>query len=131
MRAHLEKYGRAVELGTELRTLEQYPDHVVAHLVKKNGDVEHNETVTCHYVVGTDGGKGEYVRCAENTFLDRHGSTGVTRKQLGLTFLGETREEHIVVGEAEVFGLERNVGSLDLRALSILIHRIAVLAPMG
>ena len=61
MRAHLAKYGRSVELGTELRTIEQHPDHVVAHLVKKDGDVEHTETVICHYVVGTDGGKGGVV----------------------------------------------------------------------
>lgn len=59
MRAHLAKYGHAVELGTELRGLEQHSDHVVAQLVKKDGDGEHTETVNCRYVVGTDGGKGE------------------------------------------------------------------------
>lgn len=53
--------------------------------------------------------------------VDRIRHTGVTRKQLGLAFQGETREEHIVVGEAEVFGLERHVGTRSFSVLLILI----------
>ncbi|KZT64163.1 monooxygenase [Daedalea quercina L-15889] len=88
LRAHLAKYGYSVELGTELRDFEQQPDHVIAHLLKKDGDQEKTETVICRYIIGTDGGKG------------------VTRKQLGLTFQGETRATHVLSGEVEVFGLE-------------------------
>ncbi|KZT72192.1 monooxygenase [Daedalea quercina L-15889] len=90
LRAYLEKYGYSVELGTELRDLEQHPDYIVAHLAKKDADKEMIETVTCHFLVGTDGGKG------------------VTRKQLGLTFQGETRAQHTLASEIEISGLDRN-----------------------
>lgn len=89
LRSHLGKLGCYVELGTELRSFEQYPDRVLAHLAKRHQDREEMETVVCHWLVGTDGARG------------------VVRKQLGLSFLGETREDqHIVVGELEVQGLD-------------------------
>ncbi|KAH9910479.1 monooxygenase [Fomitopsis serialis] len=90
LRAHLAKYDCSVELGTALRDFEQHTDHVVAHIVKKDGEIEKTETVTCHFLVGTDGGRG------------------VTRKKLGLTFQGETRARHNLVSEIEIFGLDRD-----------------------
>ncbi|KAH9829717.1 monooxygenase [Rhodofomes roseus] len=90
LRAHLAKYGCSVELGTELRDLEQYPDHIVAHVARKAGDAEKMDTITCHFLVGTDGGRG------------------VTRKLLGLTFEGETRAQHTLASEIEIFNLDRN-----------------------
>lgn len=92
LRKHLGKYDSHVELGTELDSFEQHPDHVVAHLIKKpEGGEEEQETIVCRWLVGTDGARG------------------VVRKQLGLRLVGETREEqHIVVGEVEVGGLDRN-----------------------
>ncbi|GBE86251.1 predicted protein [Sparassis crispa] len=89
LRTHIEKLGSHIELSTELRSLEQTADHVVAHLVKICGDEEISETVTCLWLVGVDGAKG------------------VVRKQLGLSFLGETRvEESIIVGDIELRGLD-------------------------
>ncbi|KAH9829714.1 monooxygenase [Rhodofomes roseus] len=90
LRAHLAKYGCSVELGTELRDFEQHPDHVVVQLAKNDGVTEKIEILTCRFLVGTDGGRG------------------VTRKKLGLTFQGETRAQHTLVGELEVFGLDRD-----------------------
>ncbi|CCM05220.1 uncharacterized protein FIBRA_07430 [Fibroporia radiculosa] len=89
LRAHLEKLGCHVELGVELCGFEQYPDGVIAHVIKRAGDREESGIIRCHWLVGADGARG------------------IVRKQLGLTFLGETREDvHAVVGEIEVKGLD-------------------------
>ncbi|EED85348.1 hypothetical monooxygenase [Postia placenta Mad-698-R] len=78
LREHLAKYGCHVERGTELLSLEQNGSHVVAHLVKRSGDEEANESVVSRWLVGTDGARG------------------TVRKQLGLTFLGRV----FVAGDA-------------------------------
>ncbi|KAH7920685.1 hypothetical protein BV22DRAFT_1039541 [Leucogyrophana mollusca] len=83
LRAHLEKLSCFVELGTELRSFEQFHDHVVAHLEKTDasGTVV-SKTIEASWLIGADGAKG------------------VVRKGLGLTFLGETREElRVVIGD--------------------------------
>jgi hypothetical protein len=74
LRAHLAKYKVAVELYAELESFEQFDDHVVVQLshISKNGDKENVETFKCSYLVGTDGAHSK------------------VRKQLGLTFLGES-----------------------------------------
>lgn len=57
LRSHLERYGVHVERATELRSFEQHPDHVIAHIVKTdNGEVE--ETVRARWLVGADGARG-------------------------------------------------------------------------
>ncbi|KAI0943907.1 hypothetical protein AcV7_001865 [Taiwanofungus camphoratus] len=89
LRSHLQKYGCEVELSTELRSFEQHSNHVVARVVKTAGETETVEMVTCHWLVGTDGAKG------------------IVRKELGLTFSGETRHnEHYILGDIEVQGLD-------------------------
>ncbi|EGN99603.1 hypothetical protein SERLA73DRAFT_72407 [Serpula lacrymans var. lacrymans S7.3] len=82
LRSHVEKLSCTVELGTELCSFEQFSDHVVAHVTKeKHGEVVH-ETIRANWLVGADGAKG------------------IVRKHLGLTFLGETREDmRIVTGD--------------------------------
>ncbi|KAI0734948.1 FAD binding domain-containing protein [Fomitopsis betulina] len=88
LRKHIEQLGSTVEYGTALTTFEQHPDHVDATLVKKVCDTESTEMVSCRVLVGTDGAKG------------------VVRKQLGLSFLGETRDDrHWILGLVEVQGL--------------------------
>ncbi|CCM01284.1 uncharacterized protein FIBRA_03333 [Fibroporia radiculosa] len=87
LRSHLDKYDCHVELGTELRTFEQHDGHVVAHIVKRAGQEEVQETVECHWLVGADGAKS------------------IVRKQLGLTFLGETMPQQTIFGEIEVNNL--------------------------
>ncbi|EGN96518.1 hypothetical protein SERLA73DRAFT_184588 [Serpula lacrymans var. lacrymans S7.3] len=87
LRSHLEKFSCNVELGTELRSLEQHPDYIVVRLAKKQGDEEIEETFETKWLIGTDGAKG------------------VTRKQLALTFSGETREEaRILTGDIRLTG---------------------------
>ena len=58
MRSHLEKYGCAVELNTELESFEQTNDRVLAKLVKKVDGKEVPETFEASYLIGADGGKG-------------------------------------------------------------------------
>ncbi|KZT68267.1 monooxygenase [Daedalea quercina L-15889] len=88
LRSHIERLGGTVEYGTELHSFEQHPDRVDATLVTKIGDTEKTETVACHYLVGSDGAKG------------------VVRRQLGLSFLGETRVEGwALIGLVQVQGL--------------------------
>ncbi|PCH36626.1 monooxygenase [Wolfiporia cocos MD-104 SS10] len=89
LRSHLAQYNCYVELGTELRGLEQHPDHVLAHVVKKNGAVEEQESVACRWLIGTDGARG------------------IVRKLLEFELVGETRVERAIVGEIGLKGLEK------------------------
>ncbi|KZT05394.1 monooxygenase [Laetiporus sulphureus 93-53] len=91
LRSHIERLGCQVEFGTELRDFEQFADRVDAHVVKRQGDAKIQETISSHWLVGTDGARG------------------TVRRQLGLSFLGETRGEEMwfVVGDLEVEGLDR------------------------
>jgi 2-polyprenyl-6-methoxyphenol hydroxylase-like FAD-dependent oxidoreductase len=85
LRRHLEKFSCFVEMGTELRSLEQSDEGVTAVLAK-NGILE---TFDTKWVIGADGAKG------------------VVRKQLGLTFLGETRDDvRMVTGDIRLKGVD-------------------------
>ncbi|EED85349.1 hypothetical monooxygenase [Postia placenta Mad-698-R] len=90
LREHLATYGCHVERGTELSSFEQNTEHVVAHLVKRDGDEEIAETVVCRWLVGTDGARG------------------IVRKHLNLTFLGEALSGKGVFGEIVVKNLTRD-----------------------
>ncbi|KAJ7640717.1 FAD binding domain-containing protein [Mycena polygramma] len=95
LRGYLRALGGRVELGTALRSFEQFSNHVVAHLARTDADgTEHTEVATFDWLVGADG------------------VHSVVRKQLGLSFLGETKEEaHVLVGDIDVDeGLDRPVG---------------------
>ncbi|KAJ7062661.1 FAD binding domain-containing protein [Mycena amicta] len=89
LREHLTPLGAEVELGTELRDFEQFPDHVVAHIVKTDAQgVETEEHTVFDWLVGADG------------------AHSVVRKKLGLGFLGETREEEdLFIGDIEAEGV--------------------------
>ncbi|KAF9463799.1 FAD binding domain-containing protein [Collybia nuda] len=86
LRKHLlEEYDVAVELSTQLVSLEQHSDSVTAHIIKKYDAKEVAETATFDWLVGADG------------------AHSVVRKQLGIPFLGVTREaEILVVGDIQV-----------------------------
>ncbi|TFY56076.1 hypothetical protein EVJ58_g7861 [Rhodofomes roseus] len=89
LRSHIERLGGSVEYGTELRSFVQHPDRVEAVLATKDGETEKTETVVAHWIVGSDGARG------------------VVRKQLGLSFLGETRVEgQFLLGLVETQGLD-------------------------
>lgn len=57
-RAHIEKFGVHVELGSTLVDFEQDSVGVTAHIVKKSGDFESREVIRTPFLIGTDGSRG-------------------------------------------------------------------------
>ena len=87
LRLRLAELGGAVEFGTALGSFEQ-SDEGVSALVVKGGVAK---TITACWLVGCDGGHS------------------VVRKQAGIAFEGETRDEvRMIVADAEVDGLDRD-----------------------
>ncbi|KAF9077691.1 FAD binding domain-containing protein [Rhodocollybia butyracea] len=86
LREHIfADYGVQVELDTELRSFEQHADHVVAHIVKA-ADLK-EENIKVDWLIGADGARS------------------TVRKQLGLTFVGETPAEiGAVIGDIHIAG---------------------------
>ncbi|KAG2153625.1 FAD binding domain-containing protein [Suillus bovinus] len=104
LRRHLEKFSCSVEMDTELRSFEQSDESVTA-VLEKNGMLE---TFNTKWLIGADGAKG------------------IVRKQLGLTFLGETRDDALMItGDIRLtcVGLDRSYwhqfGYFKERGLSI------------
>lgn len=59
LRKHLASYGSTVELGTECRSVEQFPDHVVVTTAKTEGGKETVTSASYRWVIAADGGKSE------------------------------------------------------------------------
>ncbi|KAF7356768.1 FAD-binding-3 domain-containing protein [Mycena venus] len=93
LREYLKDLSCTVELGCELRDFEQFTDHVVAHLVKTDADGQQQEERTkFDWLVGTDG------------------AHSMVRKQLGLSFLGETRtEQNMALGDIVIENLDNKI----------------------
>ncbi|KAI6095819.1 FAD binding domain-containing protein [Pisolithus croceorrhizus] len=93
VREHLAELGCTVELGTRLVSFSHDERCVRAKVVKSrsNDGEEVEEDVEAAYMISADGAKG------------------MTRKQLGLTFLGTTREDNfLVLGDVRLeVGLDR------------------------
>ncbi|KAI0314589.1 FAD binding domain-containing protein [Amylostereum chailletii] len=90
MRKRLATFGVTVELGTELVALDQDAEGVTATIVAHHSSGS-RETLRFKYVVGADGAKGS------------------TRKLIGLTFQGETRDtDGMVWGDVEIRGLKND-----------------------
>ena len=89
IRSEMEKYNASIELGVELVSLEQFDDRVEVKIHKRNTENSEfeEESSTYKWVVGTDGARG------------------VVRKLLGLTFLGETKDERFIIGDVKAEGL--------------------------
>ncbi|KAF8178166.1 FAD binding domain-containing protein [Mycena galopus ATCC 62051] len=90
LRANLQNLSCSVELGSQLVSFEQFLDSVVARIVKTDSDGNQlEETTKFDWLIGTDG------------------AHSVVRKQLALSFLGETREEeHLALGDIVVEGVD-------------------------
>jgi 2-polyprenyl-6-methoxyphenol hydroxylase-like FAD-dependent oxidoreductase len=93
LRAELEKYGCKVENGVELQSLEQFDGHVQVKLLRhsSNSTDAQLEEGSYEWVIGADGARG------------------AVRKQVGLSFLGETAVERFAVGDIKVDGLDFSV----------------------
>jgi 2-polyprenyl-6-methoxyphenol hydroxylase-like FAD-dependent oxidoreductase len=87
LRLRLAELGGAVEFGTALGGFEQ-SDEGVSAVVVKGGETE---TVTARWLVGCDGGHS------------------IVRKQAGIAFEGETRDEvRMIVADLEADGIDRD-----------------------
>ncbi|KAJ7662083.1 FAD binding domain-containing protein [Mycena polygramma] len=86
LRNHLRNLSSSVELGSELRSFEQFADHIIAHIVKTDSNGRQLEERTrFDWLIGTDG------------------AHSVVRKRLGLSFLGETpTEQPVALGDIAV-----------------------------
>ncbi|EMD39057.1 hypothetical protein CERSUDRAFT_104329 [Gelatoporia subvermispora B] len=74
-RKHLAEHNIEVELGTELIGIEHDEDGATATLLVSKADgIAAKETVRCEYLIGADGARG------------------VSRKLMGMTFEGQTRD---------------------------------------
>ncbi|KAG2043498.1 FAD binding domain-containing protein, partial [Suillus americanus] len=104
LRRHLERFSCSVEMDTELHSFEQSDEGVTA-VLEKNGI---SETFDTKWIIGADGAKG------------------IVRKQLGLAFSGETRDDtRLVTGDIRLkgIGLDRvhwhRFGHFSERGLSL------------
>ncbi|XXS80878.1 FAD-dependent oxidoreductase [Sorangium sp. So ce176] len=87
LRLRLAELGGAVEFGAALASFEQSDEGVSAVVVKGGA----TETVAARWLVGCDGGHS------------------IVRKQAGIAFEGETREEvRMIVADVDVDGLDRD-----------------------
>lgn len=113
LRAHLSKFGCEVELGIALTTFKQDENHVTATLVKSVDGHEQTEQIEVDWLIGADGARGTLPSTRNLRYYPDCNFPGVTRKALGLTFLGETRQEqHMVIGDMHIKGLSTAVGHL-------------------
>ena len=89
VKTEMKKYNSSIELGVELVSLEQFDDRVEVKIHKRNTENSEIEEESSIYkwVVGADGARG------------------VVRKALGLTFLGETKDEKFLIGDIKIEGL--------------------------
>ncbi|KAK7462927.1 hypothetical protein VKT23_007507 [Stygiomarasmius scandens] len=109
LRSMLEKTGCKVELETEFLSFEQHADHVVARLAKTLDGQRTEETAKFAYLVGADGARSQ------------------VRKQLGLTFLGESVESvSMVIGDLYLRGLDKEYW----RMWGVGTGRLVALRPM-
>ncbi|KAJ3757896.1 FAD binding domain-containing protein [Lentinula raphanica] len=106
---HLQQYGCKIEFHTELLSFEQLDGYVSATVASKDANGKDIvETVRVPYLVGTDG------------------AHSVVRKSLGLTFLGDTRNDvNMVIGDIKVkSGVTRKCwhcwGDASIRFLTLL-----------
>ncbi|KAF4566110.1 hypothetical protein EYR36_011525 [Pleurotus pulmonarius] len=108
--SHFQKLGGLVERGVELVSFKQTSDNVSVVFRYHGGEGATEERATFGYLVGADGARSQ------------------TRKQLGLSFLGETRKaQQMIIGDVFIRGsLSRNTlhmwgdmsSSLSLRPVS-------------
>ncbi|KAG9224114.1 hypothetical protein CCMSSC00406_0006782 [Pleurotus cornucopiae] len=82
--SHLRKHGVTVDYSVRLSSFEQFADHVTAKMLRLKDGAEEMETANFVYIVGADG------------------AHSVVRKGAGLAFVGETRAEHMVIGDIHI-----------------------------
>jgi 2-polyprenyl-6-methoxyphenol hydroxylase-like FAD-dependent oxidoreductase len=91
---HLEALGTQVEFGSDLRSFTQSADSISVEIVRHVDGKEVVERSEMTWLVGCDGARS------------------VVRKTLGLSFLGETKDDlEMLIGDIKVKGEPRQVSS--------------------
>lgn len=114
LRHHIaSRYGISVEFGTALKAFEQTSDRIVAHLVKRQDGIAVEEIQTVHWLIGADGPGSELHSLPQTWRYILVVMLGGIRKQLGIAYSGETRDEQkFIIGDVHVHtSLDRHVGS--------------------
>ena len=117
-RAHLAKRGVRVELGTEPTYLEQDTDgvNVTVKKVDISNGIETTENIRAAYAIGADGARGTSSKHSEFSFvriLIPRLCPGFTRRAIGATYEGQTREEDGQVwADVEAEGIGSDVSLL-------------------
>ncbi|THH18854.1 hypothetical protein EW146_g2205 [Bondarzewia mesenterica] len=111
LRSHLRSFSCAVELGTRLLNFEQSSEYVDARIVKVVEGNEVHETVRARWLVGADG------------------AHSIVRKELGLSFLGETRSERFVIADVHLQGLDMHVSLISVIARIICMDLYSFFPP--
>jgi len=94
LKVHLEALGTQVEFESELRSFTHSADSVSVEIVRHIDGKEVVERSEVAWLVGCDGARS------------------VVRKTLGLSFLGETKDDHeMLIGDIKVKGEPRQVSS--------------------
>jgi 2-polyprenyl-6-methoxyphenol hydroxylase-like FAD-dependent oxidoreductase len=94
LKVHLEALGTQVEFGFELRSFTQSADSVSVKIACHIDGKEVVERLSVAWLVGCDGVRS------------------VVHKTLGLSFLGETKDDHeMLIGDIRVKGEPRLVSS--------------------
>ena len=60
LRKHLAKYSCSVELGTELRSFQQFSTHVEARIGKTSDPDHPEEVMKVSWLIGADGARGNW-----------------------------------------------------------------------
>ena len=109
-REHLAKFGVKVELGTESVSIEQ--DETGVSLSLKGAGSDEVETVRCAYVVGADGARGQSEASFPGAARYSLAHAGWTRKAIGATFEGQTKDtDGQVWADVVVEGISSEVGA--------------------
>ena len=108
-REHLAKFGVQVELGTESVSIEQ--DDTGVSLSLKRAGSDEVETVRCAYVIGADGARGQFQASLGAARYSLPAYAGWTRKAIGATFEGQTKDtDGQVWADVVVEGISSEVG---------------------
>ncbi|KAJ7107174.1 FAD binding domain-containing protein, partial [Mycena crocata] len=96
-----QQYGCELEMGTRLVGITQDEQGVTAKVLRaRMGERAYEEEIKCDYLIAADGAKGAYLILA---ILHRR-----SRKFIGVSFLGETKEaDRMWVANVEVPGFSR------------------------
>jgi len=104
IRAELEKLGCMVDLGVELLSFEQDDAEGKVHVKLAKHDLTSRD-VQSPYDSAEPSPTTIIEEASYKWVIGADGARGVVRKQLGLSFLGETSEQRMLTGDIKVEGL--------------------------